>query len=209
MPIRKNPSVVYWLGNSLYLNMTNMCSSNCFFCIRNFRSGVGGFNLKLEREPAVSEVISELQEVINRRNWGEIVFCGFGEPLERLDCLLEVTRWIRKHYGRAASVRIDTNGHGDLLNKGRDVVNELKAAGIDRISVSLNAQDKETYNRVCRPRFDDAFERVLEFVEKAKRNFDIEITAVAVPEINIPKIREIAQRMGVKLRVREYIPCFW
>jgi len=145
---------------------------------------------------------------MNRRNWDEIVFCGFGEPLERLDCLLEVTRWIRKYHGRAVGVRIDTNGHGDLLNKGRDVVNELKAAGIDKISVSLNAQDKETYNRVCRPKFDNAFESVIGFVEKAKRNFDVEITAVALSDIDIPKIREIAQRMGVRLRVREHIPCF-
>lgn len=209
MLIRKNPSLVYWLGNSLYLNITNKCSNNCFFCIRNFSSGVGGFNLKLEREPAILEVISELREFMNRRRWDEIVFCGFGEPLERLDCVLEVTGWIRKHYGSAVSVRIDTNGHGDLLNRGRDLVNELKVVGINKISVSLNAQDKETYNRVCRPKFDNAFESVLEFVEKAIRNFEIEITAVAVPEINIPKIREIAQRMGVKLRVREYIPCFW
>ena len=117
MLIGKNPSIVYWLGNKLYLNINNRCSNNCYFCLRNFMNGISRFNLKLRREPAVAEVISELREIINRRNWDEIVFCGFGEPLERLDCLLEVVRWIRKYYGKPVSIRIDTNGHGYLLNK--------------------------------------------------------------------------------------------
>jgi TatD family-associated radical SAM protein len=206
---RKAPSIAYWLDNNLYLNITNRCSNNCFFCIRNFRNGVGGFNLRLKREPSVTEVISELQKVINSRNWAEVVFCGFGEPIIRLDCLLQVAQWIRKFHGKAVSVRIDTNGHGYLLNEGRDVVKELKNTDIDRISVSLNAQDDEAYNQVCRPRFANAFESVLEFIERAKEDFEVNVTAVAIPEINIPKVREIAERIGVKLRVRECVPGFW
>jgi TatD family-associated radical SAM protein len=205
----KDPSIVYWLGNNLYLNVTNRCSNNCFFCIRNFRNGVGGFNLKLKSEPSVSEVISKLQEVINRRNWKEIVFCGFGEPMQRLDCLLEVTYWIRKYYGKDVGIRIDTNGHGYLLNGGRNVIKELKKAGIDRISVSLNAQDEDTYNKVCRPKLNNAFKSVLEFIEQTKGNFNLELTAVTIPEVNIFKVEEIANRIGVKFRAREYIPCFW
>ena len=206
---RKAPSIVYCLDNNLYLNITNRCSNNCFFCIRNFRNGVGGFNLRLKREPSVTEVISELQKVINSRNWAEVVFCGFGEPIIRLDCLLQVAQWIRKFHGKAVSVRIDTNGHGYLLNEGRDVVKELKNTDIDRISVSLNAHDDEAYNQVCRPRFANAFESVLEFIERAKEDFEVNVTAVAIPEINIPKVREIAERIGVKLRVRECVLGFW
>ena len=88
---KKSPSIVYWLENNLYLNITNKCSNNCYFCLRNFFDGVRGFNLKLEKEPTISEIIAELENVINRRNWREIVFCGFGEPLERLDCVLAVS----------------------------------------------------------------------------------------------------------------------
>lgn len=205
----KSPTVVYWLGNNLYLNITNRCSNNCFFCLRNFRNGVGGFNLGLKRDPSVTEVTSELQEVINRRNWKEIVFCGFGEPMERLDCLLEVTRWIRKYYRKDVEIRIDTNGHGYLLNEGRDIIKELKEAGVDSISVSLNAQDKETYNHVCRPKLTNAYENVLEFIERAKGNLDLEITAVTVPEADILKVEEIARRTGVEFRARKHIPCFW
>jgi len=205
--MKKSPSVVYWLGNNLYLNITNRCPNNCYFCFRKFKDGIQGFNLKLGRELSPNEVIKKLQEVINRKNWGEVVFCGFGEPLERLDCVVEVTRWIKKHSGRI--VRIDTNGQGCLLNKGRRVVKELKEGGVDRISVSLNAHDKATYNQVCKPEFENAFENVLEFIKKARKEFDMEITTVTIPEVDIPKVREMARKLGVGFRVREYIPCLW
>jgi len=206
---KKRPSIVYWLENNLYLNITNRCSNNCYFCLRNFLDGVGGFNLKLEKEPTISEIIAELENVINRRNWREIVFCGFGEPLERLDCVLEVSRWIRKHYGKIVTLRVDTNGQALLLNKGRNVVKELKMAGVDKVSVSLNAHDKETYNQVCRPNFENAFESILEFVKKAKELLDVEVTVVRIPEVDISKAEQIAKEMGVKFRVREYIQPFW
>ena len=212
--MKMRPSVVYWLPHdntqsfSLYLNVTNRCPNNCYFCFRKFKNGVRGFNLKLRKEPSANEVVRELQKVIKRKNWSEVVFCGFGEPLERLDCILDVTRWVKKHYGKA--VRIDTNGQGYLLNEGREVVKELKNAGVDKVSVSMNAHDKATYNQVCKPEFENAFERILEFVEKAKKeNLDTEITAVTIPEAAISTVRELAKRMGVGFRVREYIPCFW
>jgi len=206
--MRKSPpSVVYWLGDNLYLNITNRCPNHCYFCFRNFRGGIEGFNLKLDKEPKTNDAIKELGKVINSRYWREVVFCGFGEPLERLDCLLEITRWIKEHYGKV--VRVDTNGQGCLLNEGRDVVRELKEAGVGKLSVSLNAHDKETYNYVCKPTFENAFESVLDFVEEGRRELDTEITVVTIPEVDISRVREMARKMGVKLRLREYIPFFW
>lgn len=205
---KRNPSIVYWLGNSLYLNVTNRCSNSCYFCFRKFKNGIQEFNLNLEKEPSIEEVIEELRKVINRKNWSEAVFCGFGEPLERLNLVLEVTRWVKKHYWKA--VRVDTNGQGYLLNKGRDVVRELKDAGVDKVSVSLNAYDKATYNQICKPVFEDAYENVLEFIKKAKEEgLETEATAVTITEVDLAKVKELAENMGIKFSVREYIPCFW
>ncbi len=209
MAAKKSPSIVYWLGENLYLNITNKCSNNCYFCLRNFLDGVGGFNLKLEKEPTFNEIIAELENVINRRNWREIVFCGFGEPLERLDCVLEVSKCIKKHYGKIVMLRVDTNGQALLLNKGRNVVEELKMVGVDKVSASLNAHDKETYNQVCRPVFENAFESIIEFIKKAKELLDVEVTAVRIPEVDISRVEQIAREMGVRFRVREYIQPFW
>ena len=133
----EKPRIVYWLDNNLYLNITNKCSNNCWFCFRNFKQGVGGFNLKLKAEPTTNQIITELEEALAARRWGEVVFCGFGEPTERLDVLLAVARWIRQRCGSSLSVRLDTNGHGYELNKGRDVVEELKAAGVFKVSVEV------------------------------------------------------------------------
>lgn len=205
----KEASTVYWLGNNLYLNITNKCSNNCYFCIRNFRNGVGGFKLKLEREPTIEEIINALQDAINMRNWNEIVFCGFGEPLERLDAIIQVCKWIRRFYGKPAAIRVDTNGHGYLINAGRDVIKELHDAGVNKISVSLNAQDSETYSQICKPKFEKAFESVIDFVRKAREVFDAEVTAVAIPEVDVEKVREIANSLNVRFRLREYIPCSW
>jgi len=205
---KRDPSVVYWLGNSIYLNVTNRCSNSCYFCFRKFKTGIREFNLKLEKEPTLEEVIEELRKVINRKNCSDVVFCGFGEPLERLNLVLELTRWVKKHYWK--TVRVDTNGQGYLLNKGRDVVRELKEAGVDKVSVSLNAHDKETYNQICKPVFEDAYENVLEFIKNAKEEgLETEATAVRIPEVDLAKVKELAERIGIKFAVREYIPCFW
>jgi len=196
----KKPSFVYWLGNSVYLNVTNRCSSSCYFCVREFKDGLNGFNLKLKKEPTTDQIIEELQNVLPRKNWDEIVFCGFGEPLERLDLVLMVTKWIKKNY--QTTVRVNTNGHGYLLNKGRDVVSELVAAGVDKVNVSLNAQDKQTYNKICKPIFKEAYESVLDFIKKSKNVMETEATAVSVPEVDMKQIKELTKRLGVKFRKR-------
>jgi len=203
----KKPSIVYWLGVNLYLNITNRCSNNCYFCFRRYKRGIDGFNLRLREEPTQRQIIDELQNFINKKTRKEIVFCGFGEPLEKLDCVLEVTKWIKKQF--PITVRIDTNGQAYLLNKGRNVIEELKEVGLDRISISLNAHNKETYNCVCKPKFENAYENVIRFIEKAKRQFDTETTAVTIPEVNISEIKEMARKMGVRFRPREYQPCIW
>ena len=200
---------VYWLENTLYLNITNQCSNSCYFCLKRYRRGVGGFNLKLAQEPTVAEITAELAEVLHMRSWDGLVFCGFGEPTERLDVLLEVARWVRQHYGRPLQIRLDTNGHGYLLNSGRDVATELKAAGVDKISVSLNAGEKETYMEICKPTFQDAYKAVLDFIRRAKLVLDVEVTAVRLPEVNFVKVQAVADGLGVAFKVREHIPCFY
>ena len=69
---------------------------------------------------------------------------------------------------------------------------ELKAADVDKISVSLNAHNKETHKQVRRPVFNDAYESVQIFIEHAKEDFDTEVTAVAIPEVDVQRVGKIA-----------------
>ncbi len=205
----EEPKTVYWIDNKLYLNITNQCSNRCFFCLKRYKRGVNGFNLKLSGEPSIAQITGELGEVLNMRSWDEAIFCGFGEPTERLDVLLEVARWIKQHYGRPLKIRVNTNGHGYVLNRGRDVATELKAAGVDKVSVSLNAGDRETYVEICKPTFTGAYEEAMNFVQKAKSTLEVEVTVVRMPEVDIAKAQAVADQLGVKFRIRDYIPCFY
>ena len=196
------------MDNKLYLNITNQCSNSCFFCLKRYKRGVDGFNLKLDEEPSIAQITDELRDALNMKSWDEAVFCGFGEPTERLDVLLEIAQWIKQHYGRPLKIRVNTNGHGYVLNRGRAVAAELKAAGVDKVSVSLNAGDEETYIEICKPSFTAAYEAVIDFVQKANSALEVEVTAVRMPEVDIAKAHAVADQLGVKFRIREYIPCF-
>ena len=201
------PSVVYWLGENLYLNITNRCSNDCYFCFRKYKNGINKFNLKLEAEPSTADLIKQVTSVLPKKQWREIVFCGFGEPLIRLDTVLDVTEQMKTT--GTVPIRINTNGHAYLINKDRNVVDELKEAGVNKISVSLNAHNKETYDSVCRPKLENAFNSVLEFIRKASTHINTEITTVTIPEVNISEMEALAKNLRVKLRVRQYEQFFW
>jgi GTP 3',8-cyclase len=203
------PAVVYWLEDTLYLNITNQCPNNCWFCFRNFKQGVGGFNLKLKAEPEAAAVVAELQEALAMRRWREAVFCGFGEPTARLNLLVDVANWLRLQRPDMP-VRLDTNGQAYALNPDVDVASELKRASVNRVSVSLNGYDEATYCENCRPTCSGAFQEVLNFVRKAKAaGLEVEVSAVRMPENDLQKIQAIADELFVPFRIREYTPCFW
>ena len=205
----EKPITVYWLDDKLYLNITNRCSNKCIFCFRNFKRGIGDFKLKLDAEPSFEQIATEVEAAMRRKVWKEVVFCGFGEPTERLDLLLILARCVKWRYEEPVAIRVNTNGHGYMLNAGRDVAAELKAAGVDKVSVSLNAGDEETYNEICKPVFAGAYTAVLAFIEKAKRALEVEVTAVTTPEVDLHKVEALAKQMGVKFRLRQCVPCFW
>ncbi len=146
---------------------------------------------------------------MNTKNWTEAVFCGFGEPTERLDLLLEITRWIKRYCGKPLLFRVNTNGQGYLLNPGRNVIKELKEAGINKVSVSLNASNEKNYADICQPQFENAYNAVVDFIKKAKNELLVEVTAVSFSDIDIKEIAKITKRLGIKFRRREYIPAVY
>jgi len=196
IPERPEPSIAYEMWGNLYLNVTNRCTNECAFCIRYQTDVLWGYNLKLDREPSVEDVLRAIGDPTRYR---EVVFCGFGEPTERLDVVVEVGRRVRAAGGR---VRLDTNGHGSLI-AGRNVAPEL-AAAVDVVSVSLNAPDAASYARLCRSRLGPrAFDGVVEFVrECVKAGIETRVSAVDVPGVDVAGVQALAATLGVPLRVR-------
>ena len=82
-------------GKNIYVNMTNRCPCACTFCLRQNGPGVfGSDSLWLEHEPTVSEVIESI-DTWNLELYDEVVFCGYGEPTERLPELPSVSSMTR------------------------------------------------------------------------------------------------------------------
>jgi len=189
--------IAYKIRDNLYLNITNRCTNKCSFCIRFHTDYVKGHNLRLEREPSEDEV---KKEVGDPSQYKEVVFCGYGEPLLRLDLVKGVARWIKQNNGK---VRINTNGHGNLIH-GRNILPELKGV-VDSISISLDAHDEETYNKKCRPAFQNAFGEIINFIKEAKKFIpEVRITVVTLEGVDVEKCRKIAEDLGVEFRVREF-----
>ncbi len=189
-------ALVYRLGKSLYVNITNRCTNDCSFCIRNSAPGVGGYDLRLKMEPTAAEVVAAIGDA---RAYDEVVFCGFGEPTSRWEAVKEVAAAVKAAGGR---VRLNTNGSAELTQR-RDVTPEL-AGLFDRVSVSLNAADAVGYNELCRPRAGAAaWSALARFVAGAKRYAPaVEVTAVATAAADIAAIEGRARAWGVPLRVR-------
>lgn len=190
--------IAYPIRNSLYLNITNRCTAACTFCVRYHTDHVKGHNLRLASEPTAGDLIKEIGDPVR---YAEIVFCGYGEPLLRLDVVKAVAAEVKRRGGR---VRIDTNGHANLIYK-RNILPELSGL-IDAVSVSLNAQNAALYERISQPKFGAAsYEAVKEFIREAKKYIpDVTATVVSVPDVDLEACRHLAEDLGARFRVREY-----
>ncbi len=203
-------NVVYFLGGKTYINLTNACTCNCVFCIRDIKDDVVGTNLLLDRDNITADEV--IQDLVNHAltslaTHEEVIFCGYGEPLLKLEVLKDVCRFIKTKFPRV-KVRVNTNGHASKVLR-RNVPKELKGL-VDSISISLNAPNAQLYNKICKPNFEGAYEAMLEFVRQcieakisttlsAVKDFDIEL------DEGIMECYKISQELGVKFRIREYI----
>ena len=199
-------TATYRVGEGLYVNLTNRCPCACTFCIRQNGDGVyGSDSLWLEREPTADEVCDSIEK--NLRNCRELVFCGYGEPTERLDALLEVAARFRKTHPDIP-IRVNTNGLADLI-AGEPTAHRFKGL-VDTVSISLNAPTAEEYVALCRPKFGAAAHpALLKFAEEVKGFVkDVVLTVVGTEDFSPEKeaaCRRVAAEHGVPLRVRRFV----
>jgi radical SAM enzyme (TIGR04100 family) len=196
-------TITYRLSDSLYVNMTNRCSNRCEFCIRNFGDGIGNSGgLWLDREPTVDEAADDI--IKNAADCHEIVFCGYGEPLMRLNDVIAVIKKVKPALN--LPFRINTNGQADLIH-GRETAGEL-AGLVDTVSISLNSPDAKGYDRICHSDYGEkAFDALIKYARDCKKfvpHVILSVVDVMSPD-DIEKCRLIAQQAGVAFRVRKMI----
>jgi len=194
---------VYELNDNLYINLTNKCTSNCEFCVRNQKDGIGTDVLWLRKEPDTADIMEQFNN-FDVSKYKQIVFCGYGEPTLRLDTLIETAKQIKEKYG--LPVRINTNGHANLYYK-KDIT-PLFDGIIDKVSISLNHSDPVEYDNICHSIYGvDAFQGMLDFAEKCKTHVpSVKLTIVDIlPEEVQNECRAIADKIGVELKIRPLI----
>lgn len=199
----------YYLGSSMYINVTNLCTNECVFCIKSATNSVGGVNLILDEENFSHEdIIQEIKETFVD-NTAEIVFCGYGEPLIKLDIVKNIAKFIKENYPDV-QVRVNSNGHGNLIHK-RNIVPGLIGL-IDKISVSLNAENADLYQELSKSGYEaeTAYQAVKDFISECVKN-GLDTTATIVTgygdyKIDVEKCKKITEELGAKFRIREWLP---
>ncbi len=195
-------SIVYDYFGGLYINLTNKCPNACEFCIRNFTDSLGDADsLVLKEDPTIEEVKKELESWDVSR-YDEVVFCGYGEPTERLPELLDLARHIKAKYGK--QIRINTNGLADLI-WGRPTAPDLKGV-IDAVSVSMNEADAQKYYDLCHPVFGlKSYDAVIKYIEDVKKYVPYVATSVvtgAISRESVAACRAKAEELGVVFKMR-------
>ncbi|HEY0163657.1 MAG TPA: GTP 3',8-cyclase MoaA [Edaphobacter sp.] len=181
----------------LRLSVTDRCNYRCVYC----RTGNEGSQY------------TELSGEDYLRMAGLFVSLGVekirltgGEPLLRND-LVELVRELaslRTIMGEPLDLALTTNGH--LLEP---LAGPLKAAGLRRITVSMDAVEPETFTAITRvPR---SFERVLAGVRAAKQAGlePVKVNCVLLRGFNDDQIEgfaELSRREGVVVRFIEFMP---
>ena len=199
--------LVYTLDGKIYINLTNRCTNDCIFCLRKDKSDVKGQELWLDDENSTAkDVIEQFEKIYPETPSKEIIFCGYGEPMLKLEELKEVAKYIKQKL-QSSKIRVNTNGHANFVYK-RNVVPELKGL-VDEFSVSLNGATKEEYNEFSQPKFDEAYDEVKKFI-KACADAEISVVASVVEgykgrRLDLEKCGQIANSLGAKFRVREWI----
>lgn len=202
-------TISYEYEGALYLNFTNRCDCACVFCLRHngHKGSIYADDLWLEHEPSREEI---LQDLLARdlSQYRELVFCGFGEPTFRWDDDAWLIDELKRREVKLPPVRINTNGHANRI-LGRDITPEL-AGRVDVVSISLNGATAEEYTAVTHPSTgEQGWEDMLDFTRRAVKHVPTVMMTIVNKDKtaeDIETCRALAESLGAKLRVREYIP---
>ncbi len=183
--------------HDLRVSITDRCNYKCVYC----RTGELGAQYP---ELGIDEYFRIIQIFVSL-GITKVRLTG-GEPLLRrglLDLIRELAH-LPTHDGGRLDIALTTNGH--LLES---LAGPLKEAGLDRVTVSMDAVDEGTFERITR--VPGSFKTVLRGVRAAKAAglTPLKINCVLLRGFNddqVEKFAEFARREDVIVRFIEFMP---
>lgn len=183
------------IHNNLRISVTDRCNIRCFYCMpeENIR-------FKPRAEILTFEEIVRFTRVAAQQGVNKLRITG-GEPLVRAG-LPELIRQLAE-IPNIDDIALTTNG---LLLA--DQMDALKAAGLQRLNISLDGLQEATFERIARRK---GLDRVLEGIFAAKdAGFEkIRLNAVAIrgiTESEVVPLGEFARQHELELRFIEFMP---
>ncbi len=160
---------------------TRNCNLACKHCRASADNGPYEGELDTEASFRLLDQIAEVGKPI-------VILTG-GEPLLRPD-IFDIAR-----YGDRLGLRMVMAPNGTLITP--DIAREMKASGIQRISVSLDGATRETHDSFRG--VDGAFDGAVRGIETAKAaglEFQVNTTISKINLEEIPRIQELAVELG-------------
>ena len=179
----------------LRLSVTDRCDLRCTYCMPEKMQF-------LPRKEVLSlEELHKLSLAFIERGISKIRLTG-GEPLVRRD-VIELVRAIGRKLGDGLEeLTLTTNG-----TQLASLADDLAAAGVKRINVSLDTMDGELFERLSRR---DRLAQVLQGIAAAKEaGLKVKLNTVALKGLNeeeIPYLVEWAHAQGHELTLIEVMP---
>ena len=190
---------------TVYVNLTNACTNSCIFCLRSQKDDVCGREMWHDDNYSLEDIIEQFKAY--EKSVKEVVFCGYGEPFIKKDMMKKFCEYLRNNYPQI-KIRVNTNGHANAIYK-TDVAEEFKGL-IDSVSISLNSDNENEYNEICKPSIDNAYDSMKEFAKACvNAGMDVSMSVVTgfdnIHNINVDSCEKIAANLGAKFRNRKFI----
>lgn len=182
--------------SGIRISLTDRCNFDCVYC---HNEGLGDTRGPLEpqEDELTTDQVIRVLEVASEFDITAVKFTG-GEPMLREDLEEIIDR-------TPASFEVSMTTNGTFLP---DRADALKSAGLERVNVSQDALDPESFAELTKS---GAYSRVIEGVEAAveaglspvKLNMVVfEPTAGYIPEM----VDHVAENDGLQLQLIEYMP---
>ncbi len=183
--------------HDLRISITDRCNYKCVYC-RTGTNGAAYAELPFDDYLRMARILVSLGIT-------KIRLTG-GEPLLRKG-IVEFVRdlaQLRTEYGKKPEVALTTNGH--LL---AEIAQPLKDAGLDRVTVSMDAVDPERFARITR--VPNGYESVLAGVRAARQAglAPVKINCVLLRGFNedqVVNFGKFAREENVVVRFIEFMP---